>query len=104
MKEKAVVGRRSSYNSRFNEHFVVNKEFLQRDELYYIALQSHIPFIVNIAKEILEFILDYSCIQYAYPVSSEYIIDLTIILSLGLWGKLISVTFSKITSQFGNPK
>ena len=29
MKEKAVVGRRSSYNSRFNEHFVVNKEFLQ---------------------------------------------------------------------------
>ena len=63
MKEKAVVGRRSSYNSRFNEHFVVNKEFLQRDELCYIALQFHIPFMVNIAKEILEFILDYSCIH-----------------------------------------
>ena len=35
MKEKAVVGRRSSYNNRFNEHFVVNKAFLQRNELCY---------------------------------------------------------------------
>ena len=51
MKEKAVVAHRTTVG--LTTHFVVNKEFLPTNELCYISLHSHIPFIVNIAKEIL---------------------------------------------------